>query len=136
MLFMALGQSSQACVPFLMRKFINWIEKDRFLADYSPNEGWWVAAIIAGCLLLKTTFDRRGRYYTFFTSVSLASSLRGLAFEKITKLNPSVRPHFGVGNCVNTIINDTENLGRGVNFFAANFYLPFLDDGLHGYANL
>ena len=126
LLFMTLGQASQACVPFFMRKFIRWVEQDRLDSGYAKHEGWWVAGIISGCLLFKVIFDRRGRYQNFFTSMVLVCCLRGLMFGKIGKLSPAVKPYFGVGSCVNTVVNDTELLGRGVIFLHQVFIFPFV----------
>lgn len=126
LMLMACGQMVQACLPFLLKGFINWVKTETSDEDYHARTGWLLSTGIGLCVFTRVICDRRGRYNNFYASLIILSSLRALTFDKMTRVKPAVRPYMGPGASTNLIINDVEQLARGSIFWHQVFIFPFL----------
>ena len=120
--FMFLAQFIQACVPFLLRAFLDWIQDD----EIDTRRGLLIVAGIAACTISRAYVNRRGRFNLFFAAGLIAGTFRAIVFDKITRMGPELRKHFTVGKASNLLLNDVMSIAQGCIFWHQMLTFPVI----------
>jgi ABC-type multidrug transport system fused ATPase/permease subunit len=109
-------------IPLMLKYMIDWLNEE----DPPYYIGLLYATGISICYLMKVTFIRKAFASTNIDQYKTGIVLRGLIFEKISKLSREGIANLDLGNLTNILTNDTFRLQLMVRLMMTSYGMPLM----------
>ena len=109
-------------IPLMLKYLIDWLNEE--------NPPYWIglsyAAGISFCYLMKVTFIRKAFASTNIDQYKTGVVLRGMIYDKITRLSREGLSYLDLGNLTNILTNDTFKLQLMVRLMMTSYGMPLI----------